>query len=75
MQRRDPVRNGTQVQLSRTFSQGQLVYTAPITIQNQNMHVEVDTGSSDLVSELACRAAGLGSLLTAPMPISPVGRF
>ena len=52
MQRRDPVRNGTQVQLSRTFSQGQLVYTAPITIQNQNMHVEVDTGSSDLVSEL-----------------------
>ncbi|MCO5600715.1 hypothetical protein L7F22_054830 [Adiantum nelumboides] len=48
MQRRDPVRNGTQVQLSRTFSQGQLVYTAPITIQNQNMHVEVDTGSSDL---------------------------
>lgn len=50
MQKRNPVGNGTQVELTRTFSQGQLVYTAPITIEGQDMHVQIDTGSSDLVS-------------------------
>jgi len=50
LQKRDPVQNGTQIQLKRTFSEGQLVYTAPITIEGQTMNVQIDTGSSDLVS-------------------------
>lgn len=52
LQRRGPVANGTVVQLKRTFSEGQLVYTAPISIEGQNMQVQIDTGSSNLVSIL-----------------------
>lgn len=49
-QKRDAIQNGTQLQLSRAFSAGQLIYTAPITIEGQTLNVQVDTGSSDLVS-------------------------
>lgn len=50
MQRRAAVQNGTQIQLNRAFSAGQLIYTTPVSIENQTLNVQVDTGSSDLVS-------------------------
>ncbi|UZJ54949.1 hypothetical protein CBS101457_004269 [Exobasidium rhododendri] len=58
LQRRDPVANGTQIQLTRTFDEGQLVYTAPISIEGQALNVQVDTGSSDLwVASDRCNSA------------------
>lgn len=58
LHKRDPVVNGTQIQLKRTFSEGQLVYTAPISIEDQAMEVQVDTGSSDLwVASDRCNSA------------------
>ncbi|PWN36773.1 acid protease [Meira miltonrushii] len=41
------VAKSTVVQLKRTFLQGQLTYTAPITVEGQTLNVQVDTGSAD----------------------------
>lgn len=35
------------MQLKRTLNLGQLAYTAPITIEGQELNVQIDTGSSD----------------------------
>lgn len=50
LQKRAPVRSGSQIQLTRGFNAGQLVYTAPVTVEGQTMQVQVDTSTSDLVS-------------------------
>lgn len=42
--------NGTRIVLTQGDSAGQLIYTMPLMVGSQELPVQVDTGSSDLVS-------------------------